>query len=211
MTSPAYKRAAAEAEKLLVSYSEEKPPRFASPGEDIRDPERKIRQALADAQVLLNQVCRAALEDRIKSLSKIQQKQRFINLLHLLTGSGFVLLLTTQFGTPIKWMGAAVSFVAGAIALWLPRDVPAIETEISEDTNRISSLSGQIGRIETKLLLGKAIDDDLANEISTVIGNCRELAEKWSIGKIQAAAGVYTRQREIDTNVTATTYTGNGN
>jgi hypothetical protein len=187
-----YRRAAAEAAQLLRMISGVGGPHFAAPGEDLLQPDRAIRQALAEAQLLLNQVCAVAIQSRIRSLSEVHRKQRFINLLHLLTGSGFAVLLTNHFQEPMKWIGASVSFGAAAFALWLPSNVPEIEKSVFEGTNRISALSGEIARIETELILKKGeINDTMADRIASAIAGCREEALKWKLGQIASDAGIF--------------------
>lgn len=193
MNTVPYRRAAAEAAQLLsMTSGVGGRPHFAAPGEDLLQPDRAIRQALAEAQFLLNQVCTVAIQSRIRSLDEVHRKQRFINLLHLLTGSGFAVLLTNHFQEPMKWIGASVSFGAAAFALWLPSNVPEIEKSVFEGTNRISALSGEIARIETELILKKGeINDAMADRIASAIASCREEALKWKLGQIAADAGVF--------------------
>jgi hypothetical protein len=192
VNSVPYRRAAAEAAQLLSITSGVSKPRFAAPDEDLLQPDRAIRQALAEAQVLLNQVCTVAIQSRIRSLAEVQGKQRFINLLHLLTGSGFAILITNHFQKPMEWIGAIISFGAAAFALWLPSNVSEIEKSVFEGTNRISALSGEIARIETELILRKGeINDTMAERIATAIASCREEALKWKLGQIAAVAGVF--------------------
>ena len=191
MNSVPYRRAAAEAAQLLNVTSGGRSPHFAAPGE-VLQPDRTIRQALAEAQVLLNQVCVIAIRNRIQSLNEVHRKQRFINLLHLLTGSGFALLLTNHFQEPMKWIGAIVSFGAAAFALWLPSNVSEIEKSVFDGTNRISALSGEIARIETELIVKKGeINDVIAERIASAIASCREEALKWKLGQIAVDAGVF--------------------
>jgi hypothetical protein len=190
--SEPFRKAAIEAAQLLTLTSMKGGPRFAAPGEDVLHPDRTIRQALAHAQFVLNSVCTLAIESRVRALEQIQGKQRFINLLHLLTGSGFALLLTNHFEEPMKWIGAIVSFGAAAFALWLPRNVAEIERTVFEDSRKISALSGEIARIETELILNKGVIDDLlAERIAAVIASCREQAVKSKLGQITLGAGVY--------------------
>jgi hypothetical protein len=192
VNSVAFRKAAAQAAQLLSMMPGGQSVRFAVPGEDMLQPDRDIRQALAQAQVLLNQVCGIAIQERIRALNEVYKRQRFINLLHLLTGSGFAVLLTNHFEQPMKWIGAIVSFGAAAFALWLPSNVPEIEKSVFEGTNRISALSGEIAHIETEMIFKKGeIDDAMAERIATAIASCREEAFKWKIEQIAADAGVF--------------------
>jgi hypothetical protein len=192
MSSVPYRKAAIEAARLLALISGREAARFGLSGEDVLHPDRTIRQALAEAQSVLNNVGVAAVESRVRSLERIHQKQRYLNLLHLLTGSGFVLLLTNHFEEPMKWIGAILSLGAGLFALWLPMNVPEIERTVFDGTKTIASLSKEITRIEIELLLKKGeIDDAMAERIATVIATCTEEAVKWKLGKVAGDAGVY--------------------
>jgi len=171
--------AAAQARDFLAVYSPYKPPRFAAGGADVLQPERTIRQALEEAQFILLETSRAAFQTRIRSLASVRRWQRVINSLHLLTGSGFVLLIADKFSGPTKWLGALVSLGAGILALFLPGDVRSVESEIFNDAAAASQLSGEITKIQTRLLFKTVADDpSLAADISAAVGKATELATK---------------------------------
>jgi hypothetical protein len=200
VNSVPYRNAAAEAAQLISMISGGRSPHFAAPGEDVLQPDRTIRQALAEAQALLNQVCVVAIQKRVQSLSQVYSKQRFLNLLHLLTGSGFAVLLTNHFQEPMKWIGAIVSFGAAAFALWLPSNIQEVERSVFDGTNRISALSGEIARIEIELIMKKGeITDAIAERIGSVIASCREEALKWKLGQMAADAGVFPPSAAVQT------------
>jgi hypothetical protein len=181
----AYRRAAVEAAQLLALTPQTQDAHFAAPDEAVFHPDRTIRQALARAQFVLNTVCTVAVEGRLRSLQKIQRKQRLINLLHILTASGFAVLLTNHFEEPMKWIGAIVSAGAGAFALWLPSNIPDIERSVLEGTNTISTLSGTIARLEFELTMKKdQIGDELSEQIATALASCREQAVKWKFNQM---------------------------
>ena len=64
----------------------------------VLQPERTIRQALAEAQYILNQTSSVALQRRMAALEQIRSRQRIVNGLHLLTGSVRFLLIADNFG-----------------------------------------------------------------------------------------------------------------
>lgn len=119
--SLAFRKAAAAAEKYLALVSPTETARFAVGGEEGVNSVPNIINALDRSKANLDNACTQAFESRVRSLEQIYRKQRYINLLHLLTGSGFAVLLTNHFEEPMKWIGAVVSFGAAAAALWLPR------------------------------------------------------------------------------------------
>jgi hypothetical protein len=194
MATSALQLAAKQANELLALYSPVKPPRFAIAEVEVLQPERSIKQALAEAQFILNQTSMTALTRRISALSGIRRRQRIINSLHLLSGSGFILLIANQFPDVTKWMGAIVSLSAGFLALALPNDAKTIEKEIFEDTNTVSTLSGEIARIQTQMLLDPDLTkDNLAGQIASTIGKCMELARKYELNAIAVESGFYPR------------------
>src|SRR5258708_20057048 len=97
MANSQFQQAAREAQALLSVYSPNKPARFAAPEAEVLQPEHTIKQALAEAQFILNQTSTIALQSRISALSSMRRKQRIINELHLLTGSVFVLLIANLY------------------------------------------------------------------------------------------------------------------
>ena len=68
--------AAARARDFLALYSPNKPPRFAAAGAEVLQPARMIREALEEAQFILVETSRAALQSRIKELAKVRGRQR---------------------------------------------------------------------------------------------------------------------------------------
>jgi hypothetical protein len=153
-----------------------------------------VQKALAEAQFILNQASTTALRGRIDALDKIRNRQRVINGLHLLTGSGFVLLIADAFPTAVKWAGAVISLAAGIIGLILPANADALEKGIFDDTSEVSALSGEIARIQTQLL----IDPDLtkgtiASDIANMVGKCMTLATRYGLNEIAAKQGFYPR------------------
>ncbi|HSY47372.1 MAG TPA: hypothetical protein VLC46_01035 [Thermoanaerobaculia bacterium] len=187
-------KAAAQARDFLALYSPNKPPRFAAPGAEILQPARMIREALEEAQFILVETSRAALQSRIKELAKMRGRQRIINGLHLVSGSGFVVLIAGLYPDQIKWIGAVISLGAGIFALTLPTDQQSVETDVFNDAATASRLSGEITRIQTRLLF-KTVEEEpaLIDEISTVIGRASELSTKYRLNDIAAASGFYPR------------------
>ena len=62
------------------------------------------------------------------------------------------------------------------------------------DAATASQLSGEITRIQTRLLF-KTVEEDpaFADEISTVIGKASEISTKYRLNDIAAASGFYPR------------------
>jgi hypothetical protein len=186
--------AARSANDFLLKYSPQKPPRFATGDIQILQPERTIRQALAEAQYILNQTFSAALQRRTTALEKIQRRQRIINGMHLLTGSGFVLLIANQSPEPIKWIGAILGLGAGILGLTIPENANALEKQISEDTDTVSSLSGKIAKIQTLLIIDPDLSrGDMATQIADAIAQCTALATKYGLDQIALKHGFYPR------------------
>jgi hypothetical protein len=183
--------------EILSQYAPEKPPRFATGDLEAARPAQTVntvQKALTETQFILNQASTTALRRRINALDKIRNRQRIINGLHLLTGSGFVLLIADTFPTPVKWVGAAISLVAGVIGLTLPANADTLEKGIFEDTNDVSVLSGEITRIQTQLL----IDPDLtkgtiASDVANAISKCMTLATRYGLNEIAVQHGFYPR------------------
>ncbi|HEX8565304.1 MAG TPA: hypothetical protein VF648_06505 [Pyrinomonadaceae bacterium] len=198
MQNQQFQSAAQRGQELLVLYSPNKPPKFALNEAGVLQPAQTIQKALSEAQFILNETSTIALKSRISSLAKSRKIQRIINGLHLITGSGFVLLIANQFAEPTKWIGALISLGAGILALLLPGDPKIIEQQVFEDINTVSALSGEIARIQTIMLTkNPETDEKLSSEIATLIGKCIELSRKYELDKIaQENGGVYPRVRE---------------
>jgi len=186
--------AAARARDFLAIYSPNKPPRFAAPGAEVLQPTRTIREALEEAQFILVETSRVALQSRIKELANMRGRQRLINALHLVSGSGFVALIAGLYPDQVKWVGAVISLGAGILALTLPTDPQSVEKDVFSDAATASQLSGEITRIQTRLLF-KTVEEEpaLADEVSAVIGKASELSTKYRLNDIAAASGFYPR------------------
>lgn len=186
--------AAARARDFLALYSPNKPSRFAAPGAEVLQPTRMIREALEEAQFILVETSRTALQSRIKELARMRGRQRIINGLHLVSGSGFVVLIAGLYPDQVTWIGAVISLGAGILALTLPTDPQSVETDVFSDAATASQLSGEITRIQTRLLF-KTIEEEpvLADEVSSVIGKASELSTKYRLNDIAAASGFYPR------------------
>lgn len=188
-----------QSSQFLDQYAPEKPPRFATG--DIELLQRTgaqtvnmVQKALTEAQFILNQTSTTALRRRIETLDTNRSRQRFINGLHLLTGSGFVLLIADAFPTAVKWAGAGVSLAAGIIGLTLPANADMLEKGIFDDANEVSTLSGEIARIQTQILIDPDMTrEGIASDVATTIGRCMKLAAKYGLNEIAARHGFYPR------------------
>ena len=197
-TKAAYKEALDVAMDFLRVYSPNKPPRFVvPPSSDLLQPEKRIREALAEAQFILNQTSGTALQKRADLLRSSRNKQRWVNMLHFITGSGFVSLIALDNPGPVKWLGAAVSLIAGILALTLPKNPSTIEMEILRDIRMLSSLAGEISQIQTELLFTSVEKSErLQGRIALVIGHCMELSKKYELDRLaEFTGGIYPREK----------------
>jgi hypothetical protein len=122
-----YYQAVKESVEFLTLYSPNKPPRYmGAPSIELVEPELRVREALAEAQFILHKTADSVLGMRIRHLDKTHRNQKIVNMLHFVTASGFVLLIGDVFTTAIKWIGAAVSLVAGVAAIFIPKDLEPI-------------------------------------------------------------------------------------
>ncbi len=191
--------AAKQAYDLLELYSPEKPRRLPTARSDTADvqllhPERTIKEALAEAQFILNQTSNNALRRRMSALTSLRKRQRVINGLHLLSGSGFILLIANRIPDLAKWIGAIVSLSAGLVGLVLPTNMHTLEAEVTGDINSVSNLAGEIAHLQTKLLLEPDLTKGtVAMEIASVIQKCMELARKYELHTVAAEFGFYPR------------------
>lgn len=178
--------------QLLGLYAVEKPPRFATGDVERPQPVAEVQKALAEAQFLLNEASTQAMHRRIDALEKVRGRQRIINGIHLLTGSGFVLLIANTHPLEVKWAGAVISLAAGFISLTLPANADALGKQIFEDTNAVSALSGELAVLQTRLVLEPDIKK-VASDVARVIGRCMELATIYGLQDIALKQGFYPR------------------
>lgn len=194
MTGKLYTQALTAATEFLQLYSPNKPSRLAFASVPESDAERKLNEALQEAQVVLQETSKRAFEARIANLKTLENRQLAVNGVHLLTGSAFVLLIANKFPGPMKWIGAVFSFVAGLIALFLPRNLAELERQVSEDVATLSSLSGDIAKIQAQLLYSHLGEDPaLAERITVVIGECARLSKKYELDQIAIRVGYLPR------------------
>jgi hypothetical protein len=154
---------------------------------ELIQPERRIREALAEAQFVLNITSKIALEKRSKFLRSSVNKQRTINILHFITGSGFISLIALNNPGFIKWLGAAISLVAGVIALMLPKDLGVLEKDLTQDINTLSALAGEIASIQTELIFESNFSNkELVKRITQTIGKCIQLSKKYELDQLVA-------------------------
>jgi hypothetical protein len=91
-------------------------------------------------------------------------------------------------------IGAVLSFLAGLIALFLPRNLVGLERQVSEDVATLSSLSGDIAKIQAQLLYSHIGEDPaLAERITIVIGECARLSKKYELDQVAIRIGYLPR------------------
>jgi hypothetical protein len=128
-------------------------------------------------------------------MDKARTKQVYINAVHLLTGSAFVLLIAGLYPIFVKWAGAVLSLSAGVVALFLPKNAAALERTTSEDVSHVASLTGQAARLQAELQYGKPeAADRLYKKIGEVIGECAQLARKYQLDEIATKVGYLPRR-----------------
>lgn len=196
MTTDSYNKAIEGSLGLLRLYSPYKPPMFAvTPTEEILQPELRIREALAEAQFILNQTSKAALRKRLEYLKSAMRKQRAVNMLHFVSASGFVILLANVQSTIVKWIGASISLVAGLLAFTVPKNLTSLEAEVFADTEILSALSGDVAKIQSELVLNSVKDNpELAERVYFAIAECTRLSKKYELDSLaKLYGGFYPR------------------
>ncbi len=180
---------------FLRLYSPNKPPMGAFGVSVFSDSNARILEALQEAQIVMNEASTRAFEQRVKFLDKARTKQVYINSIHLLTGSAFVLLIAGLYPVIVKWTGAILSLSAGVVALFLPKNTPSLERTTSEDVSHVASLTGQIATLQAELQYGKPDNADrLYKKIGEVIGECAQLARKYQLDEISTKVGYLPRR-----------------
>jgi hypothetical protein len=188
-------RAADIATDFLRLYSPNKPPMGAFGVSAFSDSNVRILEALQEAQVVMNEASTRAFEQRVEFLDKARTKQVYINAIHLLTGSAFVLLIAGLYPVVVKWAGAILSLSAGVVALFLPKNASLLERTTSEDVSHVASLTGQIANLQADLQYGKPDNADrLYKKIGEVIGECAQLARKYQLDEIATKVGYLPRR-----------------
>lgn len=181
-----YKNALFQAHSFLTQYGSTEQLSAVTPSPIELEKEEAIKVALANASVLLNNALAGAFKLRLQVLRKAKQKQKIINILHFITASAFVSLLSKESPEVIKWTGAIIALVAGIIALTLPEGISDIEKNIDADTKRISKLSGQIASAQFRLSRPNSeIKDSFFEEISNLINECTQLAKELELDRIK--------------------------
>lgn len=192
MSNTEFQNAARAAHTFLLAVAPDKTTRFAAPGAEILQPDRTIRQALSEAQLALNRTSTGSIRKRIAALKAVRKKQLWINIAHFATGSALASLVANWHPDLIKWGAAIIAFSAGAVGLTLPKSVAGIEQQVLDDTDAVSSLSGQVAQLQTQLLLkNPETDEKLATEIASIIGRCMELAKKYELDFLTAESELY--------------------
>ena len=184
MTDDSHQRAYEEAISFLKSYFfwiPTPPPTSSEP--DLNT----IPEALAVAHTVLQMTSRAALQKKSDFLIQARKKQLAVNVLHFVTGSGFVALIALNNPNIVKWLGAAISLIAGIIALTLPKDLGTLERNPQMDVDALSALTGEIAELQIRLqFYGRT--NDLYERIVKAIVACRRIATKYDLDKLVASA-----------------------
>jgi hypothetical protein len=183
MTDASYQKAHEEAVSFLKSYSiwiPTPPPTTSTP--NLLD----ILEALAEAQKVLQMTSRTALQKKTDFLIQARKKQLAVNVLHFVTGSGFVALIALNNPSAVKWDGAAISLIAGIIALTLPKDLGTLERNIKMDIDTISALTGEIAELQIRMQFPQSAE--LYERIAKSIAACRRIATKYDLDKLVASA-----------------------
>jgi hypothetical protein len=184
MTEDSHQRAYDEAISFLKSYSFWIPtPPPTTSTTDLST----IPQALADAQTVLQMTSRAALQKKTDFLIQARKKQLAVNVLHFVTGSGFVALIALNNPNIVKWLGAVISLIAGIIALTLPKDLGTLERNLQMDVDAISALTGEIAELQIRIQFYGSTND-LYERIAKAIAACRRIATKYDLDKLAASA-----------------------
>ncbi|MCE7070892.1 hypothetical protein LZG74_11295 [Dyadobacter sp. CY327] len=187
--SQSYKAALFQAHKFLTQFGSEQQHFAVSPTPAELEQGEVIRIALANANLILNSALEAAFKTRLGTLKKAKQKQRVINILHFITASAFVSLLSKESPEVIKWMGAVVALIAGVISLTLPEGIGELEKNIDADSKKIALLTGKIASAQFKLSKPNAeLSDALFDEISSTINECAELAKELELIRVKSEA-----------------------
>lgn len=191
MTNNGEGNSAAEAARaFLLLYSPDKPARFSSPGEPIRNPGTLIQQALDEAQFVLNQTSSASIKERSAAIARFRKRQLLVSAMHFVTASGFALLLAKQWPDIIKWIGAVVSLGAGVLGLTIPSSLPSSERQMLDDIQGVSELSARIVKIQAKIRFGLDVISPAINaESLTIIEKASALAKRYQLDQVAAAAG----------------------
>lgn len=181
-----YKAALFQAHQFLTQYGSDENLAAVTPSPTELEQAQTIQVALANASVLLNTALQASFKLRLQTLKKAKQKQRIINILHFITASAFISLLSKESPNMIKWIGAIIALVAGIIALTLPAGISDIEKNLDTDTKKISMLSGQIAGAQFKLSKPNIeLSDSLFEEISRMISECTQLAKELELDRVK--------------------------
>jgi len=194
------KRLADGARDFLLLFSPDKPPRYAGGGEQVRNPMRLLRQALDEAQFVLNRTSSATIRSRSRVVARQRRLQKLVSIMHFVTASSFALLLAGKWPEIMKWVIPSISLGAGILGIALPGNSASAERQIFEDIDRVSELSGRIVQVQTQMRMGgEELDASLSTEALAILNQCTALARRYELDQEAAAAGSLPRPMPVAT------------